>query len=197
MILVELNTPIARERIIGLRTGDRLSLTGEVFTMRDQATLRLLELNRRGEEVPVDLSGGVVFHAGPAIDRSGDTPRVSSIGPTTSARLNSIMPEFLERFGVRLVVGKGGMDAAVLDAMGKSGCAYASAIGGCAALYTGSVKRIERIYWEEMGPEAIYHLAVEGMRPLTVTMDAHGSSIHGKVEQDARLALDGLLDRNE
>jgi tartrate dehydratase beta subunit/fumarate hydratase class I family protein len=105
------------------------------------------------------------------------------------------MPEFLERFGVRLVIGKGGMDATVLEAMGRNGCAYASAIGGCATLYTGSVKRIEGIFWEEMGPEAIHHLAVEGMRPLTVTMDAQGSSIHGEIEENARTTLDGLLDR--
>jgi fumarate hydratase subunit beta len=195
VILIELDTPIARERVLGLRVGDRLSLTGEVFTMRDQATLRLLEMDRRGEEVPIDLSGGVVYHAGPAVDRTGKTPRVSSIGPTTSARLNSIMPEFLERFDVRLVIGKGGMDATVLEAMGKSGCAYASAIGGCAALYTGAVKRIREIYWEEMGPEAIHHLVVEGMRPLKVTMDVHGSSIHEEIEENARLALDRVLDR--
>jgi fumarate hydratase subunit beta len=195
MILIELHTPIARERVLGLRAGDRLSLTGEVFTMRDQATLRLLEMDRRGEELPIDLSDGVVYHAGPALDHTGGSPRVSSIGPTTSARLNSIMPEFLERFDVRLVIGKGGMDAAVLEAMGKSGCAYASAIGGCAALYTGSVKRIEGIFWEEMGPEAVHHLSVEGMKPLTVTMDAHGSSIHGEVEKNARATLGGLLDR--
>ena len=196
MLLVELETPLSRERVLGLRVGDRLSLTGEVFTMRDQATMRLLEMARSGEDPPVDLSGGVVYHAGPAVDRTGPEPRVSSIGPTTSARLNSIMPEFLERFDVRLVIGKGGMNESVLEAMGRSGCAYASAIGGCAALYTGSVRRLEGVVWEEMGPEAIHHLAVEGMKPLTVTMDARGGSLHRDIEAETGRALDGLLGRN-
>jgi tartrate/fumarate subfamily iron-sulfur-dependent hydro-lyase beta chain len=193
MILVELETPISRERIMGLRAGDSISLTGDVYTMRDQATLRLLEMARAGEEPPFDLSGGVVYHAGPAVDDSGGKPRVASIGPTTSARVNSIMPEFLERFDVRLVIGKGGMDGGVLEAMGRRGCAYASAIGGCAALYTCSVRELVGITWEEMGPEAVHHLRVERMKPLRVTMDAHGGSIHRDVEEGTGRALVQLL----
>lgn len=195
MMLVELRTPLAENEVRALRVGDQVSLSGVVFTMRDQATLRLLGLARDGRELPVELAGGVVYHAGPAVGRKGARPSIISVGPTTSARMNSVMPEMIRRLGIRLVVGKGGMDSLVLEAMGRLGCAYASAIGGCSALYTRSVKRVRRVVWEEMGPEAIYELEVKQMRPLTVTMDTHGDSLHARVEEAARERLQRMLGR--
>jgi fumarate hydratase subunit beta len=193
MILVELETPLGAEEIRALRAGDRLSLSGTAFTMRDQATRRLVEMSRRGEELPAGLEGSVVYHAGPSLDLSVDPPRVASIGPTTSARMNSIMGELIRRLGIRLVVGKGGMDESVHRAMIQTGCAYASAIGGCAALYTGSVQALTRVIWEEMGPEAIHELQLRGMKPLVVTMDCHGRSLHAEREEAAGARLSELV----
>jgi fumarate hydratase subunit beta len=193
MILVELKTPLGAEDVRALRTGDRLSLSGTAFTMRDQATRRLVDMSRRGEGLPPGLEGSVVYHAGPALDRSVDPPRVVSIGPTTSARMNSIMGELIRRLRIRLVIGKGGMDGSVHRAMIQTGCAYASAIGGCAALYTGSVAALRGVIWEEMGPEAVYELQLDGMKPLIVTMDCQGRSLHEEREQWAGRRLAELL----
>ncbi len=193
MILVELETPLSASDVKALRVGDRLSLSGTVFTMRDQATRRLVDMARRGGDLPPGLEGSVVYHAGPALDRSVDPPRVVSIGPTTSARMNSIMGELIKRLSLRLIVGKGGMDESVHKAMMDTGCAYASAIGGCAALYTGSVEALGRVIWEEMGPEAIYELRLRRMNPLIVTMDYHGRSAHGEREESAGRRLSELL----
>jgi tartrate/fumarate subfamily iron-sulfur-dependent hydro-lyase beta chain len=193
MILVELKTPLSEEEARGLRVGDRVALSGTVFTMRDQATMRLLSIPRSGGKMPLDLRGGAIYHAGPAVKREGGKPRVISIGPTTSARMNAIMPEFIENLGIRLVVGKGGMDERVLEALGSCGCAYAQAIGGCSALYTGSVKELSRILWEEMGPEAVHELQVDRMKPLTITMDSHGRSLHADVERETDVRLAEML----
>lgn len=188
-----LRTPLSEEAVRALKVGDRVSLTGRVFSMRDQASMRILRLLEGRAQMPVSLQEGVVFHAGPAVDDSGPSPRIVSIGPTTSARMNSIMPRLVRLLRLRCIIGKGGMDRAVLEEMARSGCVYLSALGGCAALYTASVKGISEVVWPEMGPEAVYELEVQGMRPLVVTMDTHGRSLHGEIDDSARRRLAELL----
>lgn len=144
--------------------------------------------------MPVGLEEGAIFHAGPAIKRTAGGIRVISIGPTTSARMNPVMPELIDRLSLRCVIGKGGMDDGVSAQMAKTGCMYASALGGCAPLYTRAVKSVRRIVWDEMGPEALYELHVEAMGPLVVTMDAHGESLHRQVRLEAEARLKALLE---
>jgi len=191
--LKDLRTPLSEEAVRALRVGDRVSLTGQVFSMRDQASMRILSLLEEEIPVPVRLEEGVVFHAGPAVDASGPSPRIVSVGPTTSARMNSIMPKLISLLRLRCIIGKGGMDRAVLQEMSRTGCVYLSALGGCAALYTASVKGIKGVVWPEMGPEALYELEVEGMSPLVVTMDSHGRSMHEEIDAAARRRLAELL----
>jgi fumarate hydratase subunit beta len=195
MMRREMTTPLDLGEVRSLEVGDRMALSGTVLTMRDQATMRLLSIVRDREEPPVDIRGGVVFHAGPAVDRARGIPRVTSIGPTTSARMNTIMPELIRALGIRCVIGKGGMDRAVSDQMVRTGCVYASALGGCAALYTRSVEGVSRVVWEEMGPEALYEIEVKGMAPLVVTMDSRGNSLHEEVGLQARRRLGEILGR--
>ena len=195
MKVIELETPLTGKDVRSLNVGDSVTFSGTLFSMRDQATLRILEILKQGNRSPVDLSEGVVFHAGPAVDRSGDFPRIVSIGPTTSARMNSTMPELIELLEIRCVIGKGGMDEKVLEEMTRKGCVYLSAIGGCAALYTKTVEKIIRIVWEEMGPEAIYKLEVKHMAPLFVTMDSRGGSLHRDIESGVNGRLAQILGR--
>lgn len=190
MIALELRTPLSEREVRSLKVGDRISISGTVYSMRDQATLRLLRMLRKDEEPPVDISGSVVFHAGPAVDLAGH--RILSIGPTTSARMNSITPELIRRLGIRAVLGKGGMDDAVLKQLTETGCIYASAIGGCSTLYTRSVTELKRIVWGEMGPEAIYELEVERFAPLVVTMDSSGNSLHDEIERNVGDVLSSM-----
>lgn len=178
MSLIELETPLSVRRARSLRVGDEVALSGTLYSMRDQASARVLRILKQGGKLPVDLSGATVFHAGPALDRTQRQPRLVSIGPTTSARMNLVTPELIRLLRIRCVIGKGGMGDGVLKAMGKTGCVYASGIGGCAALYTLAVKAVHRVVWEEMGPEALHELEVERFGPLIITMDGHGHSLH-------------------
>ncbi len=194
MITVELKTPLSRKDVADLEVGTRVSISGTIYSMRDQACLRLLQMIREGKDLPVDLANSVLFHAGPAVKKEGGDVRIMSIGPTTSARMNSITPEMIGSLDLRMIIGKGGMDEGVLSQMGKTGCVYASAIGGCATLYTRSIRKLRRIIWEEMGPEAIYELQVERFSPLVVTMDAKGESIHASVEREIRENLEEIME---
>ena len=181
---ISLDSPLEPEQARSLRVGDVVSLTGTVYTMRDQASVRILRLIEAGEEVPVPR-GATIFHAGPAVDWSDGEPRIVSIGPTTSARMNGIAASLIRELDVRCIVGKGGMDRSVLASMKQVGCVYALAIGGCAAIYTSSITRVSQVIWKEMGPEAIFELQVEGFGPLIVTMDSHGRSLHAEIEERA------------
>lgn len=194
MITVELRTPLSRGDVANLEVGTRVSISGTIYSMRDQACLRLLQMIREGKELPVDLTNSVIFHAGPAVRKEDGEMRILSIGPTTSARMNSITPDLIRLLDLRMVIGKGGMDEGVLSQMGRTGCVYASAIGGCATLYTRSIRKLKRVIWEEMGPEAIYELQVERFSPLVVTMDAKGESIHAHVEHEIRENLERIME---
>ena len=191
---IALKSPLSDGDIRRLHVGDVISLTGKVYTMRDQASLKVLRLIDQGEEPPIPL-GATIFHAGPAVDWSGDQPKVASIGPTTSARMNRITPRLMKELRIRCIVGKGGMDRSVLRAMNEVGCVYALAIGGCAAIYTSTIRRISRVIWREMGPEAVFELEVKEFGPLIVTMDASGQSLHAEIEEKARQRVHEIMDR--
>lgn len=191
--MIELHTPLSVRRVRSLRAGDEVALSGTLYSMRDQASARVLRILMERGRLPVDLAGAVVFHAGPALDKTQRQPRLVSIGPTTSARMNLVMPKLIRLLRIRCVIGKGGMGDEVLKAMGETGCVYASGIGGCAALYTRAVKAVHRIVWEEMGPEALHELEVERFGPLIITMDAQGHSLHRELAKRTGKRLEKLL----
>ncbi len=195
MGLIELRTPLSARRVRSLEVGDEICISGALYSMRDQASARILNLLKEGKPLPADLAGSVVLHAGPALDRHEGRLRVVSIGPTTSARMNSVMPDLIRLLKIRCVIGKGGMGDDVLRAMAQTGCVYASGIGGCAALYSRAVKAVGRVVWEEMGPEALHELEVEKFGPLIVTMDARGRSLHKEVSGRTGRSLKRILAR--
>jgi len=158
-----------------LRIGDVLFLTGTVVTARDAGHRRALELLNKGEKLPIDLRGLAVYHMGPIVRKIGDGWKVYSAGPTTSTRLETYEAEFLEKTGVKVIIGKGGMGAKTAEACKKLGTAYAIYTGGAGALAAKSIKKVKGVEWLDLGtPEAMWILEVEDFGPLTVIIDPEG-----------------------
>jgi fumarate hydratase class I len=133
-------------------------------------------------EPPVDLRGAVLYHCGPVVAKEGDTWRVTAAGPTTSIREEPYQADILRRYGVRAVIGKGGMGAKTLEALKDTGAVYLNAIGGAAQFYARCITRVDDVSLTEFGtPEAMWHLEFEDF-PAIVTMDSHGNSLHRDVE---------------
>jgi fumarate hydratase subunit beta len=175
---VNLKTPIEREDTEKLRVKDTVYITGTIYTARDSAHKRILE---RG--TPVNLEGAVIFHAGPIIREAEGGYQMVAVGPTTSTRMNPYQPEVLDQ-GVKVVVGKGGMDENTAEALKRNGAVFLAAVGGCAALYVRSVEKIKEVHWLDLGvPEAIWELEVRDFGPLIVTMDSAGGNLYEEVRQ--------------
>ena len=166
-----LTTPLQMEDVKRLKVGEIIYLSGRVCTARDKAHERALKLN----SFPVT---DVLFHSGPLVRKMGGGWEMVSIGPTTSSRMNSVEPEFIERFGVKAVIGKGGMGGEVVEAM-RGKAVYLAMTGGCAAITASRVKKIVDVLWLDLGiPEAVWILDVDKFGPLVVAIDCNGNSIY-------------------
>jgi fumarate hydratase subunit beta len=191
--MAELKLPTDEETIRGLAVGAHLELTGRMVTGRDAAHKWLLEDFR--EEVAPFLAGSVIYHCGPVVARDPERGwRFVAAGPTTSIREEPYQAEVLERYGLRGVIGKGGMGPKTLAGLERSGAVYLHAVGGAAQVLARAVKWVERVFQlDEFGvPEALWVIAVERF-PVVVTMDSHGGSLHEVVERASRGRLDELL----
>jgi fumarate hydratase class I len=181
-----LRAPIDERTIRSLRVGDVVLVSGRMYTGRDAVHHHLMS-----HEPPVDLNGAVLYHCGPVVRQDGDGWTVLAAGPTTSIREEPYQADVIRRYGLRAVIGKGGMGARTLAALKECGAVYLNAIGGAAQFYADRIKKVEGVSLLEFGtPEAMWHLSVEGF-PAIVTMDAQGNSLHRDVEQASgeRLAL--------
>ena len=160
-----ISTPFTQEKAAALRAGDRVLLSGVIYTARDAAHKRLCECLERGEPLPIDVRDAVIYYAGPTPARPGQV--IGSCGPTTS----------LLRLGLRGMIGKGARNQAVAQAMQETGAVYFAAIGGAGALAAACVKEAELVCYEDLGSEAIRRLVVEDM-PLTVVLDSLGNDLY-------------------
>ncbi len=175
-----LTAPITEEQARSLKVGDVLLLNGMMFTGRDSVHSYLMK-----HDPPVDLNGGVLYHCGPVILKDGDGWKMMAAGPTTSAREEPYQGEVIRKFGVRVVIGKGGMGAKTLAALKEHGAVYVSAIGGAAQFYARCVEKVSDVSLLEFGvPEAMWHLQVKDF-PVIVTMDSHGNSLHKDIETES------------
>ena len=170
----KLTTPVTREDLALLKAGDTVLLSGVVYTARDAAHKRLMELLDRGEEPPFPIGDSAVYYVGPTPERPGEV--IGSAGPTTSGRMDAYSPRLLD-LGQAIMIGKGARNQAVKDAVVRNGAVYLAALGGAGALMAASVKKLEIICWEDLGCEAVRRLEVEDM-PLTVILDAHGGDLY-------------------
>ena len=187
--MIELSFPFTSEKILRLKVGDPVEISGILFTGRDAVHKYLHE----GGELPagVQLRDGIIYHCGPVVlkDAEGNW-KVTAAGPTTSIREEPYQGEIIKQFGLRGVIGKGGMGDRTLAACQEHGCVYFHAIGGAAQVLAECVKKVRNVYLlEKFGsPEAIWELEVERF-PAVVTMDAHGNSLHREILATSRQEL--------
>jgi fumarate hydratase class I len=175
---VKLTTPISEEQVRSLKVGDVVLLNGTLHMGRD-----VLHHHLVSHDSPVDLKGGVIYHCGPVMLKEGDKWSVKAAGPTTSIREEPYQGDVIRKFGVRAVIGKGGMGAKTLAALKEVGAVYFSAIGGAAQYYSNCITAVEDVDFMEFGiPEAMWHVHVKDF-PVIVTMDAHGNSLHAEVDK--------------
>ena len=170
----KLTAPVTRKDLEPLRAGDTVLLSGVVYTARDAAHKRMMELLDQGEELPFPVEGSVLYYVGPTPERPGDV--IGSAGPTTSGRMDAYSPRLLD-LGQAIMIGKGARNGAVKEAVVRNGGVYLAALGGAGALMSASVKALEVICWEDLGCEAVRRLEVADM-PLTVILDAHGGDLY-------------------
>ncbi len=180
-----LTTPISEEDARKMKVGDIVYVTGEhVYTARDEAHERALEMHEKGEKPPVDFEGSVVYHVGPVAWQKNGKWVIVSAGPTTSIRMELFEDEFLRKYKARIIIGKGGMGAKTLDALKEVGAVYCSFTGGCGALAAKGLKEVRAYLWDDLGmPEALWVITAEEFGPLLVTMDSHGKSIHDEMDR--------------
>jgi len=184
---VALRTPLTEAQVRSLKVGDIVLLSGRTYTGRDAVHHHLMS-----HDPPVDLRGAALYHCGPVVAREGNGWRVTAAGPTTSIREEPYQADVIRRYGVRAVIGKGGMGAKTLAALKDAGAVYLNAIGGAAQFYARTITRVEGVSLMEFGtPEAMWHLEIEDF-PAIVTMDAHGHSLHAEVEQESARELTAL-----
>ena len=186
----ELKTPV--KEVSKLETGDVVYLTGLVATMRDRATRKFIELAKGGLKPPMDLAGIPVFHCGPVVRRIGSTWVVEAMGPTTSARMEPLLEDFLKLSDVKLIIGKGGFSGASTRLFKTYEAVYCALPGGVSAILSKAVKRVCSVYWLELGPpEAVWILEVEKLGPMVVAIDCHGVNIYSEVRRKALRKLRG------
>ena len=166
--------PADRAELSKLRAGDKLTVSGTIYTARDAAHKRLTELIASGEELPLDIRGAAIYYAGPTPEKPGQV--IGSCGPTTSGRMDAYAPRLLDR-GLAVMIGKGDRNAAVIDAIVRNGAVYLAAMGGAGALMGSCVKAARIVCYEDLGCEAIRELKVENM-PLTVVIDSQGNDLY-------------------
>lgn len=170
-----ISVPFGAETAASLRAGEEVLLTGSIYTARDAAHARFIQLLDGGDRLPVDLNGQVLYYTGPTPPRPG---RVSgSAGPTTSCRMDIFTPKLLRRAGLRGMIGKGPRSRAVVDAIRETGAVYFAALGGAGALLGKSIQASEIICYNDLGTEAVRRLRVVEM-PLIVAVDSTGNDLY-------------------
>jgi len=187
--MTKLSFPFTEEKIRALKVGDEVLISGVVFTGRDAVHKHLHD----GGQLPpgVSLRDGILYHCGPVVMKQADGSwKCTAAGPTTSIREEPYQGQIIRDFGVRGVIGKGGMGDRTLAACREHGCVYLHAIGGAAQVLAACIKKVPNVYfYEKFGaPEAIWEFVVEDF-PAVVTMDAHGNSLHREVFEKSQMEL--------
>jgi fumarate hydratase subunit beta len=179
-----ITTPLSDEDVASLRIGDRVLLSGVIYTGRDAAHKRLFDLLQSGRPLPVDLRGQVIYYVGPTPAKPGQV--IGSAGPTTAGRMDAYAPAMIEH-GLRGMIGKGRRSPEVIEAMKQHKAVYFGATGGAAALLARCIKKAEVVAYEDLGPEAIHRLEIEDF-PLIVINDTLGGDLYEEGVQKYREA---------
>ena len=190
--MTELKYPFPESAIRRLEAGESVSISGKVFTGRD----KFHKFFADGGKLPVDFKDGALYHCGPVIVKDDQGWKVMAAGPTTSVRENPYEPDFIRQSGVRIIIGKGGMDAATLKAMQECGAVYVQAVGGAAAMSAKAVRRVNGVsLLQEFGAaEAVWEFEMDGFMGV-VAMDANGRSLFDEVRAVSHRELEALNGR--
>ena len=172
--MISIHTPLTLEKVRSLHTGDQIKLSGTIYTARDAAHKRLIEMLDNGEKIPFDMRDAIIYFAGPA--PATDDEVIGPCGPTTSYRMDAYSPRLLKE-GLRGMIGKGKRSQDVIDTMKETHALYFGAIGGAGAIMADCITSCEVIAFEDLGPEAIRRLEVKDM-PLTVVIDDEGHDLY-------------------
>jgi L(+)-tartrate dehydratase beta subunit len=187
-----LKSPFTEADIRQLHVRDIVYFDGLLFGIRDLTQIYMFDQNH---EPPVSLAGAPCIHTAPSLRKVGDKWEKICVGTTTSTRMDRFTPPLIEEYGVRAIIGKGGLYQGSLDAMQKFGAVYLAITGGSAALETKSIEEVEAVYWEHLHPEALYQFRVKNFGPLTVAMDSHGRHLYEEVKAEAVKRLPEIYKR--
>lgn len=174
MEVKKIEAPLSDDKVLSLKAGDNVLINGIIYTARDAAHKKLIELMDKGESLPIDLQGQIIYYVGPTPAKPGQV--IGSAGPTTSGRMDKYTPRMLEH-GMKACIGKGLRNQAVKDALQEHKGIYFAAVGGAGALLSKKIKKCEVVAYPELGAEAIHRLEVEDF-PVTVVNDAHGGDVY-------------------
>lgn len=170
----DITTPLSDDDVVSLKAGDRVRISGVIYTARDAAHGRLFPLIEKGEKLPIDVRGQIIYYTGPSPARPGDV--IGSVGPTTASRMDKFTPALLG-LGLKGTIGKGYRGDAVKEALRQNKAAYFGSIGGAGAVLSRFVKKVDIVAYEDLGTEAIRRLEVEHF-PAIVLYDAHGGDLY-------------------
>ena len=169
-----IQVPLSEEDINTLKAGDYVYLSGIIYTARDAAHKRMYESMHKGEALPIELNGNVLYYLGPSPAREGQI--IGSAGPTTSSRMDNYTPEMLDK-GLKGMVGKGKRSPEVIEAMKRNGAVYFAAVGGAGALLSKCIKKADVVAYDDLGTEAIRKLEIENL-PVIVVIDKDGNNLY-------------------
>jgi L(+)-tartrate dehydratase beta subunit len=186
MATYNLTTPLTEDVVRKLRVRDIVFLNGTLFGIRD---LTLIHIFDKKNEPPVSLQGSACIHTAPSLKKVGNRWEKICVGTTTSGRMDRFTPGLMEKYGVRAIIGKGGQYKASQEAMKKFGGCYLAIVGGAAAVETNQIVEVEKVYFEELHPEALYQFRIKDFGPLTVAMDSHGNHLYYEVKAEAEKRL--------
>ena len=185
-----LQTPLSEGDIRKLQLEDTVSIDGTIFGIRDATQIRIFDDHIAP---PADLTGSVCLHTAPGVrKRPNGTYEKLSIGTTTSTRMDRFVPGLIETYGVRAIVGKGGLLEDSVAAMQRLGGAYLAIVGGAAALETMQIEEIEEVWWEDLMPECLWKFRVKDFGPLIVAIDSHGNSLYRRIQERAAARIAAL-----
>lgn len=181
---IKITAPLDDATVAKLKAGDQVSITGVIYTARDTAHKRLVDALDAGQPLPFDMNGQVIYYVGPSPAKPGKV--IGSAGPTTSYRMDAYAERLMEK-GMKGMIGKGMRDKKVIEAMKKHNCVYFAAIGGAAALIARSIKAVEIIAYEDLGPEAVRRMEVVDFKAVVIN-DIYGNDLYDMGKAQYRVA---------
>ncbi|MEM0073090.1 MAG: FumA C-terminus/TtdB family hydratase beta subunit [Thermoplasmatales archaeon] len=192
--MIELRTPLKNESVSVLKVGDWVTLTGKIYIMRDRTHYRLFEEKAK---LPISLSGYAVLHAAPSFKKNNGRYEIITVGPTTSMRMEKYTPQLISTYGVKAIIGKGGMGEETRKALRLNSAVYLEYVGGTSALLLDQITEVTNVWWEDLYGEALWEINVAEMGPMIVSMDSSGRDLFNEVSNNAKTKIADILNRNQ